>query len=187
MAAFLLYSDGINTIIRMAAMYGESLAIPSTDVILAFLLVQFVGVPFSFLFGALASRIGARNAIFLSLVVYIATSVLGYYMKTAAHFYLLALLVGTVQGGSQALSRSLFATMIPKAKSSEFFALFGVLEKFSGILGPWLFALVLSFGGASRTAVLSVILFFVGGAALLALVDVASGQRTATDANARAA
>ena len=104
------------------------------------MLVQFVGVPFSFLFGALAGRIGAKPAIFLALVVYTGISVLGYFMTTAWQFFVLAFLVGTVQGGSQALSRSLFARMIPQHKSSEFFGFFSVFEKFAGIFGPALFA-----------------------------------------------
>ena len=184
LAAFLLYSDGINTIIRMAAIYGTGLGIADRDVILAFLMVQFVGVPCAFLFGEMASRVGARRSIFLALAVYVGISLLGYAMRTAVHFYLLALLVGMVQGGSQALSRSLFATMIPKARSSEFFALFGVLEKFSGVIGPWLFALIISTTGDSRLAVLSVLTFFVGGAALLTLVDVEAGRRAALEAEA---
>ena len=187
LAAFLLYSDGINTIIRMAAIYGGRLGIADRDVILAFLLVQVIGVPCAFLFGALASRIGAKQAIFLALVVYLGISVLGYSMTSTTEFYLLALLVGTVQGGSQALSRSLFASMIPKARSSEFFALFGVLEKFSGIIGPWVFALIIGTTGNSRLAVLSVVAFFLGGGALLAMVDVRAGRRTAEAANLRPA
>jgi UMF1 family MFS transporter len=87
-----------------------------------------------------------------------------------------------VQGGSQALSRSLFATMIPRDKSSEFFGFFAVFEKFAGIFGPALFAITISLTGSSRNAILSVIAFFVAGAALLAVVDVEAGQRAARDA-----
>jgi UMF1 family MFS transporter len=177
LAAFLLYSDGINTIIRLSSVYGTEIGIGETDMILAFVLVQFVGIPCAFLFGALASRIGAKRAIFLSLVVYVLITIVGYRMHTAAQFYLLAFMVGTVQGGSQALSRSLFATMIPKERSSEFFAFFGVFEKFSGIIGPLVFFTVISLTGASRLAVLSVTAFFIVGAILLSMVNVAEGQR----------
>jgi UMF1 family MFS transporter len=134
--AFLIYNDGIGTIIKMAAIYGAEIGIAQGALITAILLVQFVGIPFALLFGALAGKIGAKRAIFLGLAVYAGISVLGYFMQTAAHFFALAVLVGMVQGGSQALSRSLFASLIPKHKSAEFFAFFAIAEKFAGILGP---------------------------------------------------
>jgi UMF1 family MFS transporter len=177
--AFLIYNDGIGTVIRMATLYASQIGIASGDLILALLIVQFVGVPFAFLFGRLASRIGAKQAIFLSLVVYVAITTLGYFMTSAWHFYVLAILVGTVQGGSQALSRSLFASMIPKAKSSEFFGFFSVSDKFAGIFGPLVFAIAIKGFGSIRSAILSVILFFIVGAWLLTKVDVAEGQRVA--------
>src|SRR5215208_2299989 len=127
--AFLIYNDGIQTIIKMATAYGTELGIDQSALIGAILLVQFVGIPCSFLFGMLAGRIGAKRALFLGLLAYTAISVLGFYMKTAAHFYVLAGLVGMVQGGTQALSRSLFASMIPAHKSGEFFGFFSVFEK----------------------------------------------------------
>jgi UMF1 family MFS transporter len=177
--AFLVYNDGIGTIIRMAGLYGAELQLPESALIGAIVLVQFVGIPFAFLFGHVAERIGAKRAIFVALVVYVAISILGYRMTEAWEFFLLAFLVGTVQGGSQALSRSLFASMIPRDKSSEFFGFFAVFEKFAGIFGPALFALTVRYTGSSRSAILSVIAFFVVGAVLLARVDVAEGQRVA--------
>jgi UMF1 family MFS transporter len=132
----------------------------STDAHVALLLAQVMGIPCSFLFGRVAGWMGTKPAIFLTLGCYTGISVLGYFMSTAAHFYALALLVGTVQGGSQALSRSLFATMVPRYKSSEFFGFFGVSEKFAGIIGPLVFAGVVALSGSSRGAVLSVIIFF---------------------------
>jgi UMF1 family MFS transporter len=177
--AFLIYNDGIGTIIRMAGLYGAELKLPESALIGAIVMVQFVGIPFALLFGQLAHRIGAKRAIFVSLVVYVAISILGYRMTQAWEFFLLAFLVGTVQGGSQALSRSLFASMIPPARSSEFFGFFAVFEKFAGIFGPALFALTIHVTGSSRNAILSVIAFFVVGAALLAMVDVDEGQRAA--------
>ena len=184
LVAFLLYNDGIQTIIRMAAIYGAEIGIDQNAQIEAFVVVQFVGIPFSFLFGALASRIGAKTAIFLALGVYIAISVLGYFMTTASQFFALAFLVGTVQGGSQALSRSLFARMIPKHKSSEYFGFFSVFEKFAGIAGPALFAASVSIFGSSRAAVLSVIFFFVCGALVLTRVNVAEGEAHAREVSA---
>jgi UMF1 family MFS transporter len=179
LVAFLVYNDGIGTIIRMAGLYGAELRLPQSALIGAIVMVQFVGIPFALLFGRVAERIGAKRAIFVSLVVYVCISILGYRMTEAWEFYLLAFLVGTVQGGSQALSRSLFASMVPRDKSSEFFGFFAVFEKFAGIFGPALFALTVHSTGSSRNAILSVIAFFVVGAALLAMVDVAEGQRAA--------
>jgi UMF1 family MFS transporter len=147
----------------------------------ALLITQFIGVPFGFLFGAFAARIGAKRAVFVGLTTYAVITVLGYYMRTATHFFLLAVLVGTVQGGTQALSRSLFAAMIPKHKSSEFFAFFGVFERYAGILGPAVFAWVVGHSGTSRNAILSILAFFVVGGALLTLVDVAEGRKAARE------
>ena len=183
LVAFLLYNDGIQTIIRMAGIYGAEIGIDQTAQIEAFVLVQFIGIPFSFLFGALAGRIGAKTAIFLSLTVYTAISILAYFMTTAWQFFALAFLVGCVQGGSQALSRSLFARMIPKHKSSEYFGFFSVFEKFAGIAGPALFALSVSMFGSSRAAVISVILFFIAGGLVLTRVDVAEGEARAREAS----
>ena len=176
LVAFLLYNDGIQTIIRMATIYGAEVGIDRNARIAAFVVVQFVGVPFSFLFGSVAGRIGAKTAIFISLGVYVCISVLAFFMTTAWQFFALAFLVGTVQGGSQALSRSLFARMIPRHKSSEYFGFFSVFEKFAGIAGPAMFAASVSLSGSSRAAVLSVIVFFVAGALVLARVNVAEGE-----------
>ena len=115
--AFLIYNDGIGTIIRLATIYGNEIGIGRGAMIGALVLVQFVGVPFAFLFGWLAGKIGVKQAIFIGLVAYVAISVVGYFMRTATHFLILAVLVGTVQGGTQALSRSLFAGMMPRQKS----------------------------------------------------------------------
>ena len=182
LVAFLVYNDGIGTIIRMATVYGTEIGIGQGALMGAFLIVQFVGIPFAFLFGGLASRIGAKRSIFVALAVYAGVSVLGYYMKTAAHFLILAVLVGMVQGGCQALSRSLFASMIPRHRSTEFFAFFAVFEKFAGILGPAIFAGTIALTGSSRNAILAVITFFLVGGGLLAFVNVPEGQRIARQA-----
>jgi UMF1 family MFS transporter len=180
--AFLIYNDGIGTVIRMAAIYGAEIGIPQSSLILSILLVQFVGVPFSLLFGALAGRIGPKPAILIGLAAYAGISLVAFYMKTATHFLVLALLVGMVQGGTQALSRSLFASMIPKHKSAEFFGFFAVFEKFAGIFGPALVAVIISATGSTRLSILSVVVFFVVGAALLIPVDIEAGRRRAREA-----
>jgi UMF1 family MFS transporter len=182
LVAFLVYNDGIGTIFRMATIYGQEIGIDQGAMIAALVLVQFVGIPCAFAFGAIAGRFGAKRSIMLSLLVYVAISILARFMTNATHFFLLAILVGTVQGGSQALSRSLFATLIPRDKSGEFFGFFAVVEKFAGIFGPLVFAASLHLGHSSRYAILSVIAFFVVGAILLAMVDVDEGQRAARTA-----
>ena len=183
MFAFLVYNDGIGTIIKMAAIYGNEIGLEQNTMIVAILITQFIGIPCTFLFGQLAGRMGTKPSIYLGLAVYCVVSALGYFMTSPAHFYALAILVGIVQGGVQALSRSLFASMIPRARSSEMFALFGVFEKFAGIFGPGVFALIKALTGSSRNGILSVVGFFVLGALLLALVNVDEGRRAARAAD----
>jgi len=182
--AFLVYNDGINTIIRMASAYGTELGLSEGALIGSLLIVQFVGIPFAFLFGILAGKIGAKRGILLALGVYVVISVAAYYMKTALHYFLLCMAVGMVMGGAQALSRSLFATMIPRHKSSEFFGFFGVFDKFAGIFGPALFGAVIAATGSGRKAIVTLVVFFVLGAAMLLFVDVEEGQRVAREAEA---
>jgi UMF1 family MFS transporter len=180
--AFLLYNDGIQTIIRMATLYGTEIGLSQAAMMKAGVMVQLVAVPFSFLFGFVARWLGVKRALFIPIFVYIAITALAYRMTAARDFYVLAFLVATVQGGSQALSRSLFATMIPRHKSGEFFGFFGVFEKFAGVLGPFVFAAVIAATGSSRPAILTLVVFFVGGGALLAFVDVAEGRARARKA-----
>jgi UMF1 family MFS transporter len=168
----------------MATAYGTEIGIGQSALIAAVLMVQFVGVPFAFLFGALASRIGAKRSVFLGLLAYTIISIIGYFMTTATHFFILTGLVGMVQGGTQALSRSLFATLIPAHKSGEFFGFYSVSEKFSSIFGPLLFSVTIALTGSSRNAILSVVVFFIVGAAVLAFVDVEKGRKAARDAEA---
>ena len=184
LVAFLIYNDGIQTIIRMATTFGTQIGIDQNAMITALLITQFIGIPFAFMFGMLADRIGAKTAVFGGLAVYAIIVILGYNMSSAAHFYALALLVGMVQGGTQALSRSLFASMIPKHKSSEFFAFFGVFERYAGVMGPLVFALMVEATGQSRNAILAVLGFFIIGAFLLSFVNVEEGRRAARRAEA---
>ncbi len=184
LVAFLIYNDGIGTIMRMAVRYGGEIGINKETLIGSILLVQFVGIPCAFLFGALAGRIGAKASIFLGLVGYTGICIFGYFMKSGTQFLILAILVGFVQGGTQALSRSLFASLIPREKSGEFFGFFGVADKFAGIFGPAVFGLINLATGSSRGSILSIIAFFVIGGTLLFFVDVANGQRLAREEEA---
>ncbi len=177
--AFLIYNDGISTIQKMATYYGTEIGIEPSAMGSAILIVQFVGIPCSFLFGFLAGRIGAKRSIYIGLLVYMGISVLGYFMSTATHFYILALMVGLVQGGTQALSRSLFATIIPRHKSGEFFGFFSVFSKFAATFGPLVFLLGSNLTGSGRSGILSIVLFFIVGGILLAFVDVEEGERVA--------
>jgi MFS transporter, UMF1 family len=179
LVAFLIYNDGIGTIIRMATIYGGSIGIDTGAMIASLVIVQFVGIPCAFAFGALAGRFSAKRAIFAGLVVYVGITILGFYMRTAWHFFALAVLVGMVQGGTQALSRSLFAGLIPRDRSGEFFGFFAVVEKFAGIIGPLLFGLISLHMQSTRAAILTVIPFFVVGGLLLLFVDVEAGRKEA--------
>ncbi len=171
LVAFWLYNDGIGTIISMAAIFGAEINIAQEHLIGAILAVQFVGIPFSLLFGRLAGRIGTKRAIFLGLVVYTGIAAGGYFIQNALHFWILAIMVGFVQGGTQALSRSLFGSLIPKNRSAEFFAFYDVSSKFAGILGPFVFGLVGQITGSSRLSVAALIVFFIAGGAILFTVN----------------
>ncbi|MGH7574254.1 MAG: MFS transporter [Longimicrobiales bacterium] len=184
--AVLIYGDGITTIIRMATIYGAEIGIAREALIAAILITQLVGAPFAFLFGALAGRIGAKTAILAGLVVYMGITIVGYFMTTATHFLLLAALVGMVQGGTQALSRSLFARLIPRHKSGEFYGFFGVMNRFAGSIGTLAMALITAMTGSPRHGILAIILFFIIGALVLMRVDVAAGERAARQAEVEA-
>jgi UMF1 family MFS transporter len=165
--AFWLYNNGIGTIIFMATIYGTELGFSSTTTIGTLLMVQFVAIPFAFLFGWLAKKIGTKRSILLSLLIYTLIAIGGYFLYKEIHFWLLGFAVATVQGGSQALSRSLFGRMMPKSKSAEFYSFFSVSEKIAGTVGPLLFGVVSRLMGGSRLSIISLIIFFSLGGLLL--------------------
>ncbi|CAM3414541.1 MFS transporter [Marinicrinis lubricantis] len=177
--AFWLYNDGISTIIKMATIYGKDIGIGSEDLIAALLITQFVGIPCSMAYGKIAEKIGTRRALFSTLWIYVIIVGVGYFMTSALHFYILAVAVGLVQGGSQGLSRSIFSSMIPKGKEAEFFGFYGVSSKFSAVFGPLLFGLVGQWTGSSRLGILSLIVFFIAGIFLLWKVNIEEGRRQA--------
>jgi MFS transporter, UMF1 family len=167
LVAFWFYNDGIGTIIKMATIYGAEIGIGQTALIGTLLMVQFVGIPFC-LPVWLAGKENRHQALHLpGLLVYTIITIIGYFMTQEWHFWALGFAVATVQGGSQALSRSLFGRLAPKSKSAEFFGFFSVSEKFAGIMGPFIFGVVGQIMGNSRLAIISLIIFFVIGAALL--------------------
>jgi len=185
LCAFWLYADGIGTIIKMATIYGRTLGLEQGDLIGALVLTQFAGIPFAFAFGLLARRIGSKQALYLGLSVYAGISAGAYFLEHAWQFWLMAFLIATVQGGTQAISRSLFSSMAPAARSSEFFGFYSVSAKFAGILGPLVFALVRQTTGDPRNAIFALIVFFLGGMAVLSRVDIEEGQRVAREEDAK--
>jgi len=184
LAAFLVYNDGVVTIMRMAAPFAQSRGVEQGSIIGGLVLVQFIGWPCSYAFGRVASRIGAKASIGCALCAYALACVLAFRMQNELHFYALAALVGAVQGGCQALSRSLYSSMLPSQLSARGFAFFAVSEKFAGIFGPLLWLLALELTGSDRAAILSLILCFALGGWLLARVDVEAGRATARAAEA---
>ena len=188
--AYWFYIDGVDTIIRMAVDYGLSLGFESSDLILALLLVQFVGFPAALGFGFLGQRLGPRTGLFIALAVYMLTTIGGSFMSQRWHFYALAVAIGLVQGGVQALSRSYYARLIPPDKAGQFFGFYNMWFKFAAIFGPalvglssWGFKILLTPQGAdqariveagqmaSRLSILSILVLFGIGAWLLYKVE----------------
>jgi len=182
--AFWIYNNGIGTIIYMATIYGAEIGIGQTTLIGTLLMVQIVAAPFAFLFGWLAKKMGTKHAIYLSLGIYTLIACLGYFLTQEWQFWVLGFMVATVQGGSQALSRSLCGRMVPKSKSAEFFSFFGVTDKIAGVLGPFLFATVSVIVGHSRLSIVSLIIFFAVGLIILTRVDEKEGIRIAEEEEA---
>lgn len=191
--AYWLYIDGVDTIIRMAVDYGLSLGFAASDLILALLMVQFVGFPAALVFGRLGQRWGVKRSLFLALGIYMLITLWGAFMQQRWEFFGLALAVGLVQGGIQALSRSYFARLIPDGRSAEFFGLYNMMGKFAAIIGPTLMGTVGLAARyvlrqrypsaaaipwitdlAARISIASVLLLFVIGAVVLYRVEVQS-------------
>ncbi|NLI81205.1 MAG: MFS transporter [Deltaproteobacteria bacterium] len=177
--AYWLYIDGVDTIIRMAVDYGISLGLESRSLILALLLTQFVGFPAAILFGRLGARMGARKGIFIALGVYLSVTLWGYFLDSEAEFFVLAGIIGLVQGGVQSLSRSLYARIIPPRLSAEFFGFYNLLGKFAAVLGPMVMGFVSWKTGNPRFSILAIAGFFILGASVLLMVDEEEGRRTA--------
>jgi len=182
--AYWLYIDGVDTIVRMAVDYGLSIGLNSNDLLVALLITQFVGFPSAIVFGKFGERIGAKRGIMVAICVYIAVCVGGYFMRNALDFYIMAGIVGLVQGGIQALSRSFYTRIIPRNKAAEFFGFYNMLGKFAAVLGPLLMGWVGFATGNPRLSILSIIILFVAGAVLLSQVDEVAGRAAARDLEA---
>ncbi len=196
--AYWFYIDGVDTIIRMAVDYGLSLGFESSDLIKALLIVQFVGFPAALVYGKLGQKWGVRKAIYLGIAIYMAVTVYGTMMTQKHEFYILAVVIGLVQGGIQALSRSYYSRLIPKDKAAEFYGFYNMLGKFAVIMGPALMAIVgliarrimmppsptaaqiIAVGQtASRWSIGSILILFIIGAALFYFVDEKKGREQA--------
>ena len=173
--AYFFYNDATQTVIAVSGPYAEeTLDLGAEEIIITFLIVQFVAFGGAYAFGALAARVGAKRSIMVSLVIWVGIAIGAYFLPEgqALPLYGLAVLVGFVLGGVQALSRSLYGSMIPEAASAEFYGFYSVFSKFAAIWGPLVFALVSNATGSGRPAILSVIGFFAVGFILLSRVDV---------------
>ena len=192
--AYWFYIDGVDTIVKMAVDYGITIGFESNDLIIALLIVQFVGFPAALIFGRLGERWGVRPSIFLAIGVYIAVTIWGTMMREKYEFYVLAVVIGMVQGGIQALSRSYYSRLIPKNQAAEYFGFYNMLGKFAAILGPALMGMVglmmrnvlmpenpnaeqlIEVGqDAARWSIASIIVLFVIGAVLFYFVDEEKG------------
>jgi UMF1 family MFS transporter len=179
--AYMLYNDGVQTTINVSAVYAsDTLDLSTTTIALTFLIVQFVAFGGALLFGWLSDRLDIRRAIQLNLVVWVAVAVVAYFLPTGQAFPFMAtgVVIGLVLGGIQALSRSLYGSMIPEEASAEFYGFYSVFSKFSAVWGPLIFAVVGSSTGSGRPAILSIVLFFTVGFILFSRVDIAEARRS---------
>jgi len=182
---FFVYANGIGTIITMAVAFGTDLGFGTMILIGTLLMVQFVAAPFAILFGKMSKKLGIKKSITISLVVYSLISVVGYFMTKEWHFLLLGFGVATVQGGSQALSRSLVGQLMPKSKTAEFYGFFSVSEKFNTVIGPFLFSIITQITGNGRLAIISLVIFFIAGIIMLRKVDIERGIKRAQEEDAK--
>lgn len=187
LAAYWLYIDGVDTVVVMAVNYGRSIGFGTEDLIVALLLVQFIGFPAAIGFGYLANRIQPKRAILIAIGVYLFISIWGALMENVSEFYTLAIVVGLVQGGVQALSRSLYARLIPADKSAEYFGFYNMLGKFAAVIGPalmgtvglWFASMGYTDDVASRISIAAIALLFLAGGALLWFVNEEKGKEEA--------
>jgi MFS transporter, UMF1 family len=168
--AYFFYIDGVDTIIKMSTAYGTDLGISATNLLIILLVTQFVAFPFALLYGKLAEKYRAKNMLYIGIIVYTIICIYAYFMKTTLDFWILAMLVGTSQGGIQALSRSYFGKLIPKENANEFFGFYNIFGKFAAIMGPLLLGIVAQVTGKTTNGVFSIIILFIIGGLLLTRV-----------------
>lgn len=172
LAAYWLYIDGVNTVIKMAVDYGLALGFEAKSLIVALLITQFVAFPAALAFGWIGGRFGTRRGVLLGILVYLGVTIWAYWLENVRQFYAMAIVIGLVQGGVQSLSRSFYGRLVPAEKSGEFFGFFNLMGKFAAVVGPVLTGAVALLTGSSRLAILSlVILFALGGVLLYQVPD----------------
>ncbi|MBM4192267.1 MAG: MFS transporter [Gammaproteobacteria bacterium] len=171
LVAYWLYIDGVHTVYVMAIDYGIALGLPSSSLLVALLLTQFVSFPSALALGYLGNRWGPKRGILLCILVYLSATLYAYFLDTVVEFFVLAVVVGLVQGGIQSLSRSMFGRLVPEGKGGEFFGFFNLMGKFASFLGPMLIATVALMTGDSRLSVTSLIVLFIAGGIVLRRVS----------------
>jgi UMF1 family MFS transporter len=177
--AYWFYIDGVDTIVRMAVDYGLAIGFPADSLMVALLVTQFVGFPAALVFGRLGERWGTKRSILLAIGIYMLVILGAARMERVEEFYALAVAIGLVQGGIQALSRALFAGLVPVGRTAEYFGFFNMVGKFAAVLGPGLVAAAAALTGDSRLSLLPIMLLFLIGALLLWRVDLAQGRAAA--------
>jgi UMF1 family MFS transporter len=176
--AFMLYNEGVQTVINMASIYGTSeLKLDASALMLTLLIIQFVAMGGSLVFSRLADRVGTKKAIVTALILWMGVVIYAYYLKTTVEYFILGMIVGVAMGGVQSLSRSYYGSMIPEEASAEFFGFYTVFTKFSAIWGPWTFAFITHWAGSARTAILALITYFIAGTLLLLTVNEAKARQ----------
>tara|TARA_B100001079_G_scaffold270304_1_gene284336 strand:+ start:1376 stop:2635 length:1260 start_codon:yes stop_codon:yes gene_type:complete len=168
--AYFLYMDGVDTIIRMATSYGSDIGLSATSMIQALLLTQFVGFPATLVFGYYADKFGYKYSLSFAIIVYIFVVLFSSQMDTALEFYVVACVVGLVQGGVQAISRSFFSTLIPTNKAAEFFGFYNFIGKSSVFIGPFMVSGIALVSGSPSYGILSLLILFIPGLILLWMV-----------------
>ena len=174
--AYWLYIGGVFTVIFMAVNYGQRLGFSQQDLVTALLVTNFVGFPATLLYGVAGHHFGPRRGIYFALMIYIAVSTWAVYMDDVRQFYVMAIIIGMVQGGVQGLSRSLYASLIPPDQPGEFFGFYNMLTKFAHVLGPMLVGVAATVSDEPKWVLLAVMPLFLGGGLLLAFVRSVRGS-----------
>jgi UMF1 family MFS transporter len=181
LVAFLFYNDGIQTIIVVSAVFArEELGLSQASILGCFLMIQFVAMPGTLFFGRLAEKMGAKRAVLFSLFLFIAVTCFAYFMHSAWQFWVLGAVVAVIFGGSQAISRSLFGSLVPPGENAEFFGFYAISAKFASVLGPLVFAVIANLTGSPRRSIVALAAFFLLGIVLLWGVNVDRGKAVAS-------
>jgi UMF1 family MFS transporter len=174
-----LYIDGVHTVIRMAIDYGMSIGLDSNRLIVALLVVQFVGFPAAIVFGKMGQKLGPKTGIYIGIAAYILITAWAYYLDSEIEFFGMAVAIGLVQGGIQSLSRSFYTRIIPKGQSAEFFGFYNMVGKFAAVLGPFLVGWIALATGDSRKGIFSITALLILGGVFFFFVDEGKGREMA--------